>query len=173
MLPVLLSLLAAVAPPAPAEQPNLLVLVLDDVGVDKIGLYGEHPDAGPTPVTDFVGSQGAMYRNAWAHPQCAPTRASALTGRFPFRHGIGNASGFDLDVFSDDEVGLPAVLQGLGYRTGLVGKYHMAKVFDTLHPIAFGFERHEGVMFNVKNYYDWEHLSSSAAYRNCRNESDC
>jgi arylsulfatase A-like enzyme len=157
-----------VAPAAPPsapiiERPNLLVIVLDDVGMDKIAAYGEHPGAGPTPIMDFIARQGVLYRNAWATPLCAPTRASALTGRFPFRHGIGNATGPDLDVFSDDEVGLPAVLAGLGYRTGLVGKYHMAKGSQPSHPIQFGFENHEGRLFNVLDYFDWTHLSTTAA----------
>src|SRR5690606_551471 len=75
---------------APETSPNLLVIVLDDVGTDSVGTWGEHPDAPPTPAIDALAAQGVLFRNAWSTPACAPTRATLVTGRHGRRTGIGS-----------------------------------------------------------------------------------
>ena len=60
---------------------HVVVVVLDDVGVDKIAAYGEHPTAGPTPVIDSLAAGGLLFRNAYANPTCSPTRARCRTDR--------------------------------------------------------------------------------------------
>ena len=144
--------------PAPgAAPPNFLVVLLDDVGVDKVGAYGEHPDAGPTPVFDLVATHGVLYRNAWAMPVCSPTRASTLTGRSPARHGIGIGVGNNGLTISADEVMLPRILGRLGYRSAMVGKWHLsgAGVDFPRHPIDCGFDRVAGPKQNIGDFSNW------------------
>ena len=56
--------------------PNVLLLIADDLGVDLVGAYGEHPDPATTPVIDALAGQGLLFRNAYADPLCSPTRAA-------------------------------------------------------------------------------------------------
>src|SRR5687768_3418663 len=86
---------APVAPaPAPASPdselpPNVLVIVADDLGVDKVRAYGVHPQAPPTPNIDALAAKGVLFRNAYTYSICSPSRAALLTGRYGRRHGLG------------------------------------------------------------------------------------
>lgn len=75
--------------PSSQRAPNFLILVADDLGVDNIGLYGSHPRNAKTPHIDSLASAGMRYTQFWSQPTCSPARASALTGRYSFRHGVG------------------------------------------------------------------------------------
>ena len=151
-------LLAGVAA-AQDTRPNLLVVLLDDVGVDKLGAYGEHPDAGPTPVMDLIAERGVLFRNAWSTPVCSPARASALTGRLPRSHGVGVSITSGGGGLAASELSLAAWLGTHGYRTAAIGKWHL--VSNTvpapwMHPITWGgFETHVGSRQNIGDYSSW------------------
>ena len=55
-------------------QGNILLVIADDIGVDRVAAYGEHPDPGNTPVIDSLAAQGVLFRNAWANPLCYSRR---------------------------------------------------------------------------------------------------
>jgi arylsulfatase A-like enzyme len=74
---------------AKPERENILILLIDDVGIDQIGLYGETATNPPTPNIDRLAARGVLFRNVWVYPWCSPTRAAILTGRYGFRTGIG------------------------------------------------------------------------------------
>ncbi|HHO54219.1 MAG TPA: hypothetical protein ENK18_25955 [Deltaproteobacteria bacterium] len=153
---------------------NVLVILMDDVGIDNVGLYGVGSDPPPTPNLDGLAERGVLFRNAWALPECSPTRASLLTGRYPRRTGIGSVlqmRGFV--ALADAEVTIPEVLatSPLGYRSALAGKWHLAPLLWPwrFHPAEQGFERHMGSMDNLQarlrlwsdatfplGYYFWE-----------------
>ncbi len=91
---------------------NIIVILLDDWGLDKMGLYGLHPSPPPTPNLDALAADGALFTNATANPTCSPTRASMLTGRHASRVGVGHALNV-LEVTPDlphSEVTLPEML---------------------------------------------------------------
>lgn len=150
-----------------ASQTNVLVVVADDVGVDKIGAYGLAPNCPPTPTINALASSGVLFRNAYAQPSCSPTRASALTGRPAFLHGIGRA----LDHFQDPrglsltEVTIPELLDlgATGYATVAIGKWHLgvAAQWDALDPLLQGFDRTLATRANLQNdggvhsFYNW------------------
>ena len=69
---------------AKPERENILILLIDDVGIDQIGLYGETATNPPTPNIDRLAARGVLFRNAWVYPWCSPTRAAILTGRYGF-----------------------------------------------------------------------------------------
>ncbi|MFT4622193.1 MAG: arylsulfatase B [Myxococcota bacterium] len=77
---------------AAATPPNVLVIVADDLGVDKVAAYGvglEHVP--PTPNLDTLAEEGVLFEHAYAMPICSPTRATLQTGRMPWRHGVSRA----------------------------------------------------------------------------------
>ena len=71
-----------------ATQPNVLVLVADDMGVDTLDMYEEGSDPARTPNLAALAASGLMFRNAYANPVCSPTRALLMTGRYGFRTGV-------------------------------------------------------------------------------------
>ena len=76
------------APPPTVDQPNILFILVDDLGTEWISSYGA---AGiQTPAIDRLAAGGMRFTNAYSMPQCTPTRATLLTGQYPFRHGWVN-----------------------------------------------------------------------------------
>jgi arylsulfatase B len=140
-------------------KPNFLFFVLDDVGVDRVGCYNEHPDPGRTPNINSLASRGVLFRNAWSNPQCSPTRASILTGRYPFRHGIGSAIGVGSSRginLEGRDVTIPEALKEVtseNYVKAVIGKWHLTDRaypnFGLTHPRDSGFDFHLGHMSNI------------------------
>lgn len=158
--------------PVPAGG-NILFILADDLGRDKIGAYAEHPDPPPTPNVDQLAAEGVLFRNAYASPACSPTRANVLTGRYGRRTGIGKIiDGFTYNyALPDTEVGLPLVLAGsawFSYESNLVGKWHLGTLLDGHgYPGHFGFTWHAGSPGNLGErstigldggygYFEWE-----------------
>ena len=134
--------------------PNLIVVVADDVGTDRIGAYAENPTPGNTPHIDRLAAEGVLFRNAWATPYCSPSRAALLTGRHGFRTGVGKPILPGLfppqTGMSDQEITLADSLTQVGYRSYVLGKWHLAAPTDSpLHPMDCGFELHAGSLFNL------------------------
>jgi N-acetylglucosamine-6-sulfatase len=106
----------------PVRRPNVIVIVVDDLRWDELGVGG-HPYL-ETPNIDRLAADGAMFTNAFhAVPLCSPNRASILTGQYPSRHGIidnvaRNRLSHRLQTF-------PQELQRAGYETAFLGKWHM------------------------------------------------
>jgi len=168
--------------------PNILVVLVDDVGVDKIGVYAD--DADPTyrdtatrlpqtPVIDALAERGVRFTDAWATPSCSPTRAALYTGRLPFRTGIGDPVETGEEGLSPDEVTLPALLSEAGYATALFGKWHLGEgtEADDLDPHALvaeaialpprdmGFEHFSGTLASLDDYYLWTRLTTTLGDR--------
>lgn len=131
-----------------ALRPNVLIALLDDVGVNNLTIYGALPGQPVTPHIDALAAEGIRFDTAWAMPMCSPARAALLTGRMPRRYGIGNfiALAGEVSGLPLAEVTLPEMLalapQG-AYASGVVGKWHLASdgVPDALgHPLNQGFD---------------------------------
>ena len=158
---------AALLTGAAQAQDNVLVVILDDVGVDRIGAYGEHPNPGSTPTIDQLAQGGLLFRNVWVHPGCTPARASLLTGRLPSRHGLGSVLGshtrFGLPL---KEVTIPEMLEkGTrgAYTSFAVGKWHLAGAAESMqHPLNQGFDYHAGSVENISDYYSWKKYTNGA-----------
>lgn len=161
-------------PPDPPAHPNVLLVLLDDVGVDKISAYGAHPEPVQTPVIDGLAARGVRFTQAWAEPVCSPTRAALLTGRHPRRTGLGDALDWLEDDFSlsRDEVTIPEVLGLAGYRSAAIGKWHVSTraAEDPLRdPNLHGFERYAGHLGQIRtwhvpdtvghSYYRWDRVA--------------
>jgi len=155
---------------ASGQRPNILLIVGDDLGVDLVGAYGEHPSPANTPVINSLSAGGVLFRNVWSDPVCSPSRATLLTGRHCFRTGFG----WGTDYFtSATELPLSefTIAEALGpsYRTAAVGKWHLGslKVSGELHPNLQGFEHFRGTMavfpsFIGNEYYSWDKVIDGA-----------
>jgi len=122
---VLLILALAVCPASAAEQPNILLIYVDDLGLGDLGSYG-HPVL-QTPNIDALAADGLKLTNYYAPSAlCSPSRAGLLTGRHPYRTGIKSWIPEDSGVYLRDvEVTLAEVLKDAGYDTAHIGKWHL------------------------------------------------
>jgi arylsulfatase A-like enzyme len=156
LVPLLSCVLAAPAAGRPAEPrrpPNLVLIVLDDFGVDLSSAFPRASDAPPPPCTpnlDALVSEGLLFTRVWTDPVCSPSRAQLLTGRHGFRTGIGMGIGKrpgSLRVDLEDP--LPRML--IGYDSSAVGKWHLASQveLDVDHPLDAGFGYYAGSLFNL------------------------
>ncbi len=143
---------------------NVLLIIADDVGLDKISAYGlgDEGKRPRTPNIDRLAAEGVRFNNAFTYPVCSPTRASIATGRHCFRTGIGHAirpKGRHEVGLALEEVTLPELLDlaGAGYDHSMVGKWHLSvpKVGGPRHPLLQGFAWAAGSEGNVQDFFDW------------------
>lgn len=141
-------------------HPNFLVIILDDVGTDKLACYGESCQFPPTPNICAFADNGLKYTRAYAAPYCTPTRSMYQTGRYPHHTGLGVIIGanhpFDYDL-ALSEVTLAEKLPR--YHSYHSGKWHMSTQLDggANGPNLQGWDFFDGTMFNLNNYsyYSW------------------
>ena len=142
-------------PTSPSQAGNVLLVIADDVGTDKIGAYREASHPPPTPAIDALAARGVLFRHAYAEPLCSPTRATIMTGRYGFRTLIGEVIPANSRAYSlpFTEVTLPALL-GSGPRkviaTALIGKWHLSNGLSggALAPNLHGFDWFSGTLCN-------------------------
>lgn len=115
--------LAEDAPPKapPKDAPNILVIVADDLGWGDVGF---HKGATPTPQLDRLAKEGLELQRFYTYPVCSPTRAALITGQMPRRFGITDVVAPRQNLPEGIST-LPGTLRAAGYRTGLIGKWHL------------------------------------------------
>lgn len=147
--------LLAAATDRPTTPPNVVVILVDDLGYGDLSSYGA-PDL-ETPCIDRLVSQGMRLDNFYANcPVCSPTRASLLSGRYPEAVGVPgvvrthtkNSWGY----LSPKAVLLPALLKPAGYRTAIVGKWHLGLGEPNL-PNSRGFDFFHGFLGDMMDDY--------------------
>ena len=108
---------------APQTPPNIVFIFTDDHAAHAVGAYGGYlAELDPTPNIDRLAAEGMLFRNAFvANSICVPSRATILTGQHSHVNGaITNAVPFD-----GSQTTFPKLLQGAGYQTALIGKWHL------------------------------------------------
>lgn len=115
------------------QAPNILFVVLDDLGVDQLSVFGygglASSQAPKTPNIDAIAHAGVRFRNAWSMPTCTPSRATFFQGRYPFRTDVKNAIvATDLanSQVSPFEITTPKLLKQKGYVSAVIGKMHLS-----------------------------------------------
>ena len=151
ILPVLALLWAA--PAAAQTKPNVVLIVMDDVGYGDYGAYGA-PDI-RTPSVDRLARDGVKFTDFYAAPSCTPTRVALITGRYYQRTalevplGAAPAGGRGLEANGRT---LPQLMKNAGYATGLIGKWHLGYRPDQI-PKAHGFDYFFGFLSGLVDYY--------------------
>jgi len=137
---------------AAESRPNVLIIVGDDMGYGDVGFHGCKDI--PTPNLDALAASGVRFTNGYVTgPYCSPTRAGLLTGRYQQRFGHefnpgGNGQGLPLG-----ETTLADRLQKAGYKTALVGKWHLGNAPEQ-RPMRRGFQEFFGFLGGAHSYFD-------------------
>lgn len=148
------SLSAADPPPGGGRRPNIVIIVADDLGYADIGVQG-NKDV-PTPNIDSLAHSGVRFTSGYVSgPYCSPTRAGLLTGRYQTRFGHEfNPGGGTNNVnfgLSLKEVTIADRLIQAGYKTGLVGKWHLGNE-PKFNPLNRGFQEYFGFLGGAHSY---------------------
>ncbi len=128
-------------------KPNVLLVNCDDMGYGDLGCYGSR--ANRTPVIDRLAAEGLRFTSFYAaSPVCSPSRAGLLTGCYPPRVGI-HAVLFpgDAEGLNPSEYTLGQMFRDAGYRTMIVGKWHLGDQEGSL-PLRFGFDEYYGLPYS-------------------------
>jgi uncharacterized sulfatase len=127
----------ASAAPAPAPRANVVLIVVDDLGAADLHAQSGRAEV-KTPNLDALAAGGVRFASGYvAAPQCAPSRAAILTGRYPQRFGVEEN---DVGSLPESERTLAERLREAGYATGQVGKWHVEGALDEGSPVAPGAE---------------------------------
>ncbi|GAA3634355.1 arylsulfatase [Microbacterium awajiense] len=136
-------------------RPNVLQIVVDDLGFGDIGCFNY--GITDTPALDRLFAESVQLSQHYsASPVCAPARAALFTGRYPHRTGaVDTLDGRGLDRIALDEDTLADALAAAGYTTGLVGKWHSGALDPRFHPTRRGFHEFVGFQGGWMDYWDW------------------
>src|SRR5271169_4808876 len=115
----------ALAETGRAAQPNIVLILADDLGFGDTGCYGATTI--PTPNIDQLGREGLRFTDVHAtSATCTPSRYSLLTGQYPWRKkGTGILPGNAPLIIDPNHATLASILKKAGYRTGAIGKWHL------------------------------------------------
>ena len=129
------------------KKPNIVWLLVDDMGYGDPGCYGGGAVAGAaTPNMDRFAREGLKLTSCYAQQTCTPTRSAILTGRLPVRTGLTRPILAGDKITRNpwaDEISLPTLLGGVGYATVLVGKWHIGEA-EGMRPHDVGFDEYYG-----------------------------
>ncbi len=137
------------------RRPNVVVILMDDVGWGDFGCYGGGVAVGaPTPNVDRLARDGLLLTSCYSEPSCTPTRASIMTGRLPMRHGLLVPPMYGMPGGLSGEITLPQLLSDAGYVTQAVGKWHMGENIES-QPQNVGFDDFYGFLSVSDMYTEW------------------
>ena len=151
VLPLLAFALLNVAPAAAQpERPNIVLIFADDLGYGDLSSYGARDHE--TPRLDRMAAEGARLTNFYVPmPFCAPSRATILTGRYPFRNGVVDNpapdGGNNETHLPLEEVTIAELLKPLGYASIAIGKWHLGHLPQWL-PTRQGFDEYYGILYS-------------------------
>ncbi len=147
---------SATSRPVAAVRPNIIVILADDLGYGDVSTYLKGRFS--TPNIDRIGREGVVFRQGYVSaPICSPSRAALMTGRhqqrfgFEFNNGPSSRDAREHLGLDPKEVTIAEVLRTAGYRTGLVGKWHLGSN-DEHYPTNRGFDYFWGFLTGQTNF---------------------
>lgn len=153
------------------EKPNVVVMMVDNLGWGEIGCYGGGILRGAkTPQLDKLAEDGMMLLNYNVEPQCVPSRSAFMTGRHPIRSGTTKVVWGMLYGMTQWEKTMAELFSDAGYATGMFGKWHLGNTQGRF-PTDQGFDEWYGipdstdeVLYPTSDYYDPTETSASSIY---------
>jgi arylsulfatase A-like enzyme len=142
---------------AQTKQPNIVVIMGDDIGMWNIGAYHRGMMAGKTPNLDKLAKEGMLFTDYYAEASCTAGRANFITGELPIRTGMttvgqaGAPTGLPAEA-----VTIATALKGMGYETGQFGKNHLGDKNEFL-PTVHGFDEFFGYLYHLDAMEDPAH----------------
>ena len=147
---------------AKEQKPNLLLILVDDMGYSDLGCYGSEI---PTPHLDALAAGGVRFSAFYNGAQCCPTRASLISGMYPHEAGVGDmidahslavrqaaASPHYSDRLDPRAKTIAEHLRTVGYQTYMTGKWHLGYA-DGQRPLQRGFDRYHGIISGADSYF--------------------
>ncbi|XP_068941658.1 N-acetylgalactosamine-6-sulfatase isoform X4 [Petaurus breviceps papuanus] len=170
---ILLLVRAPLGAKAAPRPPNIVFLLMDDMGWGDLGVFGE--PSKETPNLDRMAAEGMLFPSFYtANPLCSPSRAALLTGRLPIRNGFYTTNGHARNAYTpqeivggiqDSEFLLPELLKKAGYVNKIVGKWHLGHR-PQFHPLKHGFDEWFGSPNCHFGPYDNKTRPNIPLYRN-------
>jgi len=131
------------------SQPNIVIIMPDDVGWYNIGAYHDGIMGGLTPNIDKMAQDGMRFTDYYADPSCTAGRSSFITGELPIRTGLTTVGQAGAEIGMPDEAPtIAAVLKSMGYSTGQFGKNHLGDLNKFL-PTVHGFDEFFGYLYHL------------------------
>lgn len=142
----------------PAEKPNLLFIVADDLGWSDVGWHGGFAK---TPHMDRLVKEGVELDQHYVQPVCTPTRAALMSGRYPGRFGPHALAPSNLRAMPKGTLTMASMLKAAGYATYQTGKWHLGARAEW-GPNAFGFDHGYGTLTGAAD--PWTHKYRTGPY---------
>ncbi|WP_366186398.1 sulfatase-like hydrolase/transferase [Flavobacterium ovatum] len=147
------------------QAPNIVFIVADDMGWDVFGKYiGDSSSKATTPILDSLATKGVTFTNFWTNPECSPTRAAILTGRYGFRTSVGGVEAPQVGYLKSTETVIQKYINDKtsnAYATALIGKWHVSLNSQLDAPESFGIQYYSGFLTGgVTDYYNWTQTSN-------------
>jgi arylsulfatase A-like enzyme len=134
---------------AQTKQPNIVVIMGDDVGIENIGAYNQGLMYQTTPNLDKIAAEGMRFTDYYAEPSCTAGRANFIMGELPIRTGMTTVGQAGATVGIPDEAPtIATALKAMGYTTGQFGKNHLGDLNKFL-PTVHGFDEFFGYLYHL------------------------
>ena len=138
------------------NQPNILLIIADDLGIDASNGYQQNALAPVTPTLDSLRANGLTFMNAWAAPKCTPSRAAIISGKYGVKTGVTKTPGH-LDVSHTSLFKELDSRTNGAYANAVLGKWHVSSSGSFDQPAAHGVDYYEGSFSaQVDDYYGWK-----------------
>lgn len=141
-------------PPTVTSQPNILLIIADDMGLDACPSYDIGAVKPNMPNLQNLINSGILFNNLWSYSTCTPTRASILTGKYGIRTNVTKVG----DVLSTSETSIQRYLDektGASYSHAVIGKWHLGD--DITHPNNMGIDYYAGNLSGgIPSYTNWQ-----------------
>lgn len=144
------------------QTPNILLIIADDLGIDSTPGFGIENDLPVTPTLDAFREKGVTFTNTWATPQCSPTRAAIMSGKYGIKTGVMRPP-LILDPSHTSLFTKIKEQSATDYSMAVIGKWHIGgnSSANFNHPANSGVPFYEGVFTaQVDDYYKWTKLNN-------------
>lgn len=155
-----LAFLSSCAPANIPEKPNVLFILIDDMGWGDIGY---NSDDILSPNLDRLAEEGLKLNQHYVHPECTPTRVSLMTGRYATRYGLHCSGACNEQAFPFGTETLASALRSVGYTTAISGKWHLGSLTEW-GPLKYGFDYSYGGLAGALGMYDHRYRLNRPPY---------